>query len=101
MSAAGSTGWVHVPPGLARNFYTPGMKWTRITIEPGKMGGRACIRGLRMPVATLVRMVASGMSFAEIVDAHPELERADIVEALEYAAGLAEERTIPLRRTGS
>jgi uncharacterized protein (DUF433 family) len=77
------------------------MKWARITVEPGKMGGRACIRGLRMPVATVVRMVASEMSFEEIVAAHPELERADILEALEYAAGLAEERTIPLRRTGA
>ena len=77
------------------------MKWTRITIEPGKMGGRACIRGLRMPVATVVRMVASGMSPAEIIEAHPELEAADITEALEYAASLADSTTIPLRRTGS
>ncbi len=77
------------------------MKWTRITIEPGKMGGRACIRGLRMPVATVVRMVASGMSHQEIIDAHPELEKADIVEALEYAASLADATTLPLRRTGS
>jgi uncharacterized protein (DUF433 family) len=77
------------------------MKWSRITIEPGKMGGRACIRGLRMPVATVVRMIASGMTFEEVTEAHPELVRADIVEALEYAASLADERTIPLRRTGS
>lgn len=77
------------------------MNWTRITIEPGKMGGRACIRGLRMPVATVVRMIASGMSHAEIIEAHPELESADIVEALEYAASLADERTVPLKRTGS
>ena len=62
------------------------MKWSRITIEPQKMGGRACIRGLRMPVATIVRMIASEMSFEEIIEAHPELVRADIVEALEYAA---------------
>jgi uncharacterized protein (DUF433 family) len=77
------------------------MKWARITIEPGKMGGRACIRGLRMPVATVVRMVASGMSPDEIIDAHPELERADVTEALEYAASLADSTAISLRRTGS
>ena len=77
------------------------MAWTRITIEPEKMNGRACIRGLRMPVATVVRMVASGMTFDEIVEAHPELERADITEALEYAASLADAQTMPLRRTGS
>ena len=72
-----------------------------ITIEPDKMGGRACIRGLRMPVSTVVRMVASGMSFDEIIGAHPELEPRDITEALVYAASLAEERTIPLRRAAS
>jgi uncharacterized protein (DUF433 family) len=72
-----------------------------ITIEPAKMGGRACIRGLRIPVATVVRMVASGMSPAEIIDAHPELEPEDIREALQYAATLADERVIPLKRTGS
>ena len=77
------------------------MNWARITIEPGKMSGRACIRGLRMPVATVVRMVASDMTFDEIIEAHPELERADIIEALEYAANLAEEKILPLRRTGS
>jgi uncharacterized protein (DUF433 family) len=77
------------------------MSWSRITIEPGKMGGRACIRGLRMPVATIVRMIASDMTPAEIIEAHPELDKADIKEALEYAASLADERTLPLRRTGS
>jgi uncharacterized protein (DUF433 family) len=60
------------------------MNWPRMTIEPGKMGGRACIRGLRLPVATVVRLVASGMTFDEVIEAHPELERADITEALEY-----------------
>jgi uncharacterized protein (DUF433 family) len=77
------------------------MKWSRITIEPDKMSGRACIRGLRLPVSTVVRMVASGMSTAEIIDAHPELQPPDITEALEYAASLADERTIPLRRAAS
>lgn len=77
------------------------MAWPRITIEPEKMGGRACIRGLRMPVSTVVRMIASGMSFQEVIDAHPTLEEADIVEALDYAASLADMNVMPLRRTGS
>lgn len=65
------------------------------------MGGRACIRGLRMTVSTVVRMVASNLSFDEILEAHPELERADILEALAYAAMLADEKTMPLRRAAS
>jgi uncharacterized protein (DUF433 family) len=75
------------------------MKWTRITVEPGKMGGRACIRGLRMPVATVVRMIASRMTFEEIIEAHTELEPADIAEALEYAAqpGVSFPRSPPAR----
>lgn len=77
------------------------MAWARITFNPAVMGGRACIRGLRMPVATVVRMVASGMSVAEIIDAHPELGAEDVAEALSYAAQLADERIIPLRPTGS
>jgi uncharacterized protein (DUF433 family) len=77
------------------------MTWSRITIEPDKMGGRACIRGMRMPVSTVVRMVASGMSVPEIIEAHPQLEPADITEALEYAATLADQQTIPLRRAAS
>lgn len=77
------------------------MPRTRITFEPGKLGGRACIRGLRLPVATIIRMVASGMTVPEIIDAHPKLEEADIREALEYAAAVAEERVMPLRPTGS
>ncbi len=81
--------------------YTPGMAWTRITFEPGKMGGHACIRGMRLSVSTIIRMIASGMSIAEVIDAHPKLEEADVKEALEYAAALAEERVIPLRPTGS
>lgn len=53
------------------------------------MGGRPCIRGLRIPIATVIRMVASGMSVAEIIEDHPSLEEADIRESLEFAAALA------------
>ncbi|MBM4445493.1 MAG: DUF433 domain-containing protein [Chloroflexi bacterium] len=60
------------------------MKYTRITVEPEKMGGMPCIRGLRIPLATVVSMVADGMSTKDILDAYPELEAEDIREALLY-----------------
>lgn len=72
------------------------MKFTRITIEPDKMGGVPCLRGLRVPVTTIVGMVATGMSEKEILDAYPDLEHADIREALLYAAEAVKERQIPL-----
>ena len=62
------------------------MKFTRITVDPAKIGGVPCIRGLRIPVATVVGMVADGMTHAEILKAYPDLEAADIQEALRYAA---------------
>ena len=77
------------------------MALNRITFDVAKMGGRACIRGLRIPVATVVRCVASGMSSQEILEAYPDLEQEDIAEALQYAAGLTEDRIIPLVQTGS
>ena len=77
------------------------MALKRITFDAGKMGGRACIRGLRIPVATVVRCVASGMSSQEILEAYPDLEQEDIAEALQYAAGLTEDRIIPLVQSGS
>jgi len=72
------------------------MKFTRITIEPDKMGGMPCIRGLRIPVATVVGMVANGMIAKEILDDYPDLEPDDIREALLYAAEAVKERQIPL-----
>jgi uncharacterized protein (DUF433 family) len=60
------------------------------------MGGVPCIRGLRMPVATVVGMVAEGMSVDEILREHPTLEPEDIREALQYAAAAVRERMIPL-----
>lgn len=64
----------------------------RITINPKQLGGQACIRGLRIPVATVVRCVASGMTNAEILEAYPDLEAADIAAALHYAAAVTEDR---------
>lgn len=77
------------------------MALNRITFDAAKMGGQACIRGLRIPVATVVRCVASGMSSEEILEAYPDLEQEDIAEALQYAASLTEDRIIPLAQTGS
>jgi uncharacterized protein (DUF433 family) len=72
------------------------MKFTRITIETDKMGGMPCIRGLRIPVATVVGMVANGMNEKEILDDYPDLEPDDIREALLYAAEAVKEHQIPL-----
>jgi uncharacterized protein (DUF433 family) len=72
------------------------MKFTRITIEPDKMGGVPCIRGLRIPVATVVGMVANAMKEKDIIEAYPDLEPEDIREALLYAAEAVKERQIPL-----
>lgn len=71
-------------------------QFTRITINPHQMGGVPCIRGLRIPVATVVGMVADGMSEEEILRAFPDLEHEDIHEALQYASEAVREREIPL-----
>ncbi|MCL4413959.1 MAG: DUF433 domain-containing protein [Actinobacteria bacterium] len=73
------------------------MSFERITTDPGRMGGLPCIRGLRFPVATVVAMVADGMTFQEILAEHPDLEEEDIREALRYASQAVEERELPLR----
>lgn len=72
------------------------MKWTRITVHPDQMGGVTCIRGLRIPVATIVGMVADGMTVGEILKAYPDLEPEDVREALNYAAEAVREREIPM-----
>jgi uncharacterized protein (DUF433 family) len=72
------------------------MKFTRITVNAKQMGGVPCIRGLRIPVATVVGMVAEGMSEAEILAGYPDLEPKDIHEALHYAAAAVRERELPL-----
>ena len=72
------------------------MPFTRITVDPKKMGGVPCIRGLRIPIATVVEMVAEGMNEGEILKAYPDLEPEDIREALRYAAVAVREREIPL-----
>lgn len=73
------------------------MQTERITIDPEVMAGQPCIRGLRFPVVTVLRMVAGGMTPAEILAEHPDLEAADIPAALNYAAEALAEHYYPLR----
>jgi uncharacterized protein (DUF433 family) len=73
------------------------MRFDRITTKPEQMAGVPCIRGLRIPVATVVSMVADGMAENEILDAYPDLEGEDIREALRYAAEAVREGELPLR----
>jgi uncharacterized protein (DUF433 family) len=68
----------------------------RITFDPHVMGGRACLRGMRITVSLIVNLVANGMTTAEILEAYPYLEPEDVRQALQYAAWLAEETVHPL-----
>lgn len=73
------------------------MTFDRITIDADQMGGVPCIRGMRIPVASIVGMVADGMDTDAIVRAFPDLEPDDITQALRYAAEAVLERELPLR----
>ena len=75
------------------------MAFTRITADAARMGGVPCIRDLRVPVATIVGMVADGMSMTDILRAYPDLETEDVAEALRFAADAVREREIPLLST--
>ena len=63
----------------------------RITFDPAVMGGRACIRGMRITVALVVNLVANGMSTEDIIREYPELEGEDVRQSLQYASALANE----------
>ena len=63
----------------------------RITFDPNVMGGRACVRGMRVTVSLIVNLVANEMGMEEIIEAYPYLEPEDVRQALQYAAWLAEE----------
>ena len=71
-------------------------KLDRITVDPQVMGGRPCIRGLRMPVSRVLGMLAAGEDEAAILQNHPDLEPEDIRQALAYAALLADNQVVPL-----
>ena len=68
----------------------------RITFDSHVMGGRACLRGMRITVSLIVNLVANGMTMPEILEAYPYLEPEDVRQALQYAAWLAEETVHPL-----
>jgi uncharacterized protein (DUF433 family) len=72
------------------------MTFPRISVNPAQMNGVPCIRGLRIPVATVVGLVADGLSDTDILCLFPDLERDDIREALRYAAEAVRERELPL-----
>lgn len=72
------------------------MQFDRITVDPQKMGGVPTIRGLRIPAATVVSMVADGMTAQQICSELPDLEPQDVAEALRFAAETVRERQVPL-----
>jgi len=76
------------------------MQFERVSVDHRIMGGVPCIRGTRIPVATVVGMVAENMTPAEILAEFPQLELEDIQDALRYAAAAVDEREFPLRAAG-
>ena len=70
------------------------MTFDRITFDPAIMGGRACIRGMRIPVSVIVGQLAHGATAEEVLKDHPDLDREDVQQALEYAAWLAQEEVV-------
>jgi uncharacterized protein (DUF433 family) len=73
----------------------PPAGFDRITFQSGKMGGRACIRGMRVTVGLIVALVAEGIAWEEILRDYPYLEREDIRQALAYAAWLTRDEVVP------
>jgi uncharacterized protein (DUF433 family) len=84
----------------ALRAYDSRVTFDRISVDHTIMGGVPCIRGTRIPVATVVGMVAEGMSVDEILDEFSQLTREDVQEALRYAAAAVDERELPLRPAG-
>lgn len=72
--------------------------YERITVDPKRMGGEPCIRNLRIPVATIITMIAQGMTAEKILEYYPDLEKEDITEALNFAAESVRERELPLQK---
>ncbi|MGE0008911.1 MAG: DUF433 domain-containing protein [Parvibaculaceae bacterium] len=71
-------------------------EFDRITLDPGVMGGKACIRGMRVTVGMIVGQIGAGRTVDDLLAGYPYLEREDILQALRYAARLAEEREVVL-----
>jgi len=70
------------------------VKLERITIDPEVMGGQPCIRGLRIPVSLIIRLIASGKKMERIIEDYPELEEEDLRQSLEYAAWVVSEKVL-------
>ena len=70
--------------------------FSRITFDPQVMGGKPCIRGMRVTVGEVVGLIAAGKTIEEVLAEYPYLEREDVLEALSYAAWRAEEREVPM-----
>ncbi|RLG56702.1 MAG: DUF433 domain-containing protein [Candidatus Hydrothermarchaeota archaeon] len=70
------------------------MKFERITVDPNVMGGQPCIRGLRIPVSLIIKLIAAGNSIKDILRDYPELEEEDIKQALEFAAWITSKESI-------
>lgn len=68
----------------------------RITMDPAVMGGKPCVRGMRVTVGTIVGLIASGKAIEEVLASYPYLEREDVLQALTYAAWRSEEKDLPL-----
>lgn len=75
------------------------MNFDRITVDPAQMGGVPCVRHLRIPVATVLRLLAGGLSEQQIVSEYPDLQTEDIRECLRFAASSVMERELPLPRS--
>lgn len=74
------------------------MAFSRITIDPAQMGGRPCIRGLRVTVGMILGQLAAGRTVEDVLEDYPYLEREDVLAALDYAAAMDEERGLPVSR---
>ena len=74
------------------------MAFARITVDPNQMGGRPCIRGMRITVATVLGQLAGGQTIDDVLASYPYLERDDVLAALEYAAAMVDERELPVTR---
>jgi uncharacterized protein (DUF433 family) len=77
------------------------MWYERISIDPKVCHGQACIKGTRIPVHQIVRMLANGDTIEELLEEYPSLQRDDILACLDYAASLAEEQVTPIEALAS
>jgi len=73
----------------------------RITFDPNILGGKACIRGMRISVSLIVNLVANGMTAPQIVAEYPDLEEEDVAQALKYAAWITDDQFLPATETAS